>query len=137
MNWPDPISAVADVVTFIGIPALAFTSYQMWQEIKKVRAERNEIKIVSQDCLEFYDPDQRVGVNLVPLDTIVAIPRVGDTVHLPGETREHQNYGAGLYEITKVEFTYHEAPEVDQPCPAIPSKVIAHVRMIRNYEGRR
>jgi hypothetical protein len=137
MTLPDPISLIADIFTFLGIPTLAISTWKLWREFKKDRDERKIVKNVSQDCLEFYDPREKVGVNLVPLDKVVAIPRVGDVVYLPGETHDHQNYGGGVYEVERVEFSFHEAPEIDQPCPAIPSKIIAHVRSIRREEGRR
>jgi len=123
---PDPISLVADAVTFVGIPALACSTYQLWQGLRRERAERKAFRSVSQGCLEFSD--EKVGINLVPLETVAALPRPGDIVFLPGETRAGENRGEGVYEVEKVSFTFLEAPEIDQPCPAVPSKVVAHVR---------
>jgi hypothetical protein len=120
--WPDPISFVADVVTVIGIPVLAVATWQLYRGYLKAR----EVKNVSQDCLEFAE--RGVGINLVPLERIAAFPRPGDIVYLPGETVEGKNYGGGEYEVEEVSFSFHEAPEINQPCPAIPSKVIASVR---------
>lgn len=120
--WPDPISLVADIVTIIGIPVLAVTTGKLYQEYSKSR----EIKNVSQDCLEFNE--KGTGINLVPLDRVAAFPRAGDIVFLPGETHEGKNYGGGEYEVERVAFTFNEAPEIDQPCPAVPSKVVASVR---------
>ena len=121
-TWPDPISLVADTLTIVGIPTLAVANWQLYREYLK----RKEIKNVSQDCLEFTDRD--TGINLVPLERVAAFPRPGDIVFLPGETREGKNYGGGEYEVERVAFTFHEAPEIDQPCPAVPSKVVAYVR---------
>lgn len=120
--WPDPISLVADIVTIIGIPVLAVTTGKLYQEYSKSR----EIKNVSQDCLEFNE--KGTGINLVPLDRVAAFPRPGDIVFLPGETHEGKNYGGGEYEVERVAFTFNEAPEIDQPCPAVPSKVVDSVR---------
>ena len=120
--WPDPVSFVADVVSIVGIPVLVVTTYKLYREYLKSR----EIKNVSQDCLEFNE--QKVGINLVPMEKVAAFPRPGDIVFLPGETHEGRNYGGGEYEVERVAFTFHEAPEIDQPCPAVPSKVIAYVR---------
>jgi hypothetical protein len=121
-RWPDPISLVADVVTVIGIPVLIATTYTLYREYRKSR----EIKNVSQDCLEFND--RNTGINLVPLEKAAAFPRPGDIVFLPGETHDGKNYGGGEYEVERIAFTFHEAPEIDQPCPAVPSKVVAYVR---------
>jgi hypothetical protein len=126
-NWPDPISFVADVIAIIGIPTLAVANLQLYREY----LERRKLKNVSQDCLEFTDRD--TGINLVPLERVAAFPRPGDIVFLPGETIEGKNYGAGQYEVERVAFTFHETPEIDGPCPAVPSKVVAYVRQ---REGR-
>ena len=122
LTWPDPLSLIADVVTIVGIPILVVTSYRLYREY----AKSLEVKNVSQDCLEFNE--KGTGINLVPLERVVAFPRPGDMVFLPGETHEGKNYGGGEYEVEKVAFTFHEAPEIDQPCPAVPSKVVAYVR---------
>ncbi len=129
-SWLDVVGHVADVVTILGVPLLAAGTWQLVRETRRERAERKALKIVSQDCLEFYDPRQKVGVNLVPLERVLAFPRPGDRVLLPGETREGKNLGGGQYEVESITFTFFEAPEVDQPCPAVPSKVIARVRKV-------
>ena len=121
-SWPDPISLVADLVTIVGIPVLAATTGGLYREYAKNRAVKN----VSQDCLEFNE--NKTGINLVPLERVVAFPRPGDIVYLPGETHGGTNYGGGAYEVEKVAFTFNEAPELEQPCPAVPSKVVAYVR---------
>jgi hypothetical protein len=122
MPLPDPISLVADFITILGIPALAVTTWRFYREYRRGR----EIKIVSQDCLEFVE--RGTGINLVPLEKVAAFPRPGDIVYLPGETRDGENLGGGAYEVEKVAYSFREAPDVDQPCPAVPSKVIVNVR---------
>lgn len=122
MTWLDIFGLLADIITIIGVPVLTWTTWKLYQQYRESR----EIKNVSQDCLEFND--QETGINLVPLNKVVAFPRPGDIVFLPGETVEGKNYGGGEYEVEKVAFSFHEAPETNQPCPAVPSKVIAYVR---------
>jgi hypothetical protein len=125
-TWPDPLSFVADIISIVGIPTLAVSTWTLYREAKKAR----ELRTVSEGCLEFYNVENRCGVNLVPLEKVTGIPRVGDRVFLPGETHDSKRYGMGYYEVLKVEFGYSEAPEVDQPCPALPAKIVAHVREI-------
>ncbi len=126
-SWPDPISLIADVVTLIGVPTLAYSTWNLYKQAKKAR----EPQSVSHGCLEFAYADERCGINLVPLEAITAIPRAGDRVFLPGETRNFENRGGGYYEVVSVDFSYLEAPEeVDQPCPALPSKIIVKVRRL-------
>jgi hypothetical protein len=121
-QWPDPISFVADVVGIIGIPTLAVGTWNLYREYRKSLEPKN----VSQDCLEFVEGG--VGINLIPLETVAAFPRAGDIVYLPGATIKGKNYGGGQYEVEAVSFSFHEAPEIDHPCPAVPAKVIASVR---------
>jgi hypothetical protein len=129
-TWPDPISFVADVIAIVGIPTLAVSTAKLYKDAKKAR----EPQSVSHGCLEFADVDRRLGINLVPLEEITAIPRAGDIVLLPGETRDHENRGGGAYRVQSVEFSYLEDyyGEVDQPCAALPSKIIVNVRNMEN-----
>jgi hypothetical protein len=133
LQWPDPISLIADAVTIVGLPTLAWSTWKLWADFQtekraavQRRAEEERRQTVSVGCLEFSD--ERVGINLVPLERISVFPRPGDFIFLPGETRDGRNWGGGEYEVERISFTFLEAPEIDQPCPAVPSKVIAHVR---------
>jgi hypothetical protein len=132
-QWPDPISGVADFITFVGVPVLVYTTFGLYRELKKAR----EPQSVSHGCLEFVDADRPLGINLVPLEEVTAIPRAGDIVSLPGETRGQENRGAGNYRVLSVMFSYLEDfdGEVDQPCAALPSKITVNVRNMKN-EGR-
>lgn len=139
-QWPDPVSLVADIIAILGMPTLVRATWNLRSDIRKAReeakkareeavlreAENRSREIVSVGCLEFLCGD--TAVNLVPLERATAIPKVGDFVSLPGETRDGKNLGGGQYEVEKVYFNYLEAPEIDQPCPASPSKIIVHVR---------
>jgi len=134
-QWPDPISLVADAVTIVGLPTLVWSTLRLLSDFKKERAqaflqraEEERRETVSVGCLEFSIG--RTAINLVPLDKITVFPRPGDIVFLPGERDGVRNLGSGSYEVEKVSFTFLEAPEIDQPCPAVPSKVIAQVKRL-------
>lgn len=126
-TWPDPIGFFADIVSIFGIPVLIVSTINLYREAKKARTPQ----IVSYGCLDFNDVEEKCGVNLVPLERVTAIPRIGDQVYLPGETHDFKPYGRGYYEVLKVVFGYSEAPEINQPCPALPAKIVVHVRKIR------
>jgi hypothetical protein len=134
-TWPDPISLAADVITIVGLPLLVVGAIKLFRDLRKDRVEeiRQKIEashreIVSQGCVEFYDTGSGAAINLVPFETRASLPRPGDFVMLPGETHDGQSFGAGEYEVEKVSFSFQEAPEItDQPCPAVPSKIIVYV----------
>jgi hypothetical protein len=136
MLWPDPISLIADTVTIIGLPTLAWSTWRLWSDHKKERAEAalqraddERRRTVSVGCVEFFDVGVGAAVNLVPFERITLLPRQGDVVELPGETQAGQRSGYGSFDVQNVRFSFYEAPEIaDQPCPAVPSKVIVHVR---------
>jgi hypothetical protein len=123
---PDPLSLLADIVTFVGIPSLGIGTWKLWNDLKKDRIDAGHRKIVSQGCIDFQH--QGVSINLVPFEKLAALPRPGDFVDLPGETRDGKNSGRGKYEVERVGFTFLEAPEIDdQPCPAVASKIIVYI----------
>jgi hypothetical protein len=133
VSWLEVVGHVADVITIVGLPTLIWSTMRLWGELRKERvevvlrrAEEQRRQVVSVGCLEFTDAD--AVINLVPLEKMAAVPRPGDFVSLPGETAGGKNYGGGEYQVEKVSLTFLEAPEIDQPCPAVPSKVIVHVR---------
>jgi hypothetical protein len=66
LQWPDPISFVADIVTIVGVPLLAISFRTIFKEWRYDR----EHNTVSMGCLEFYNVDLRCGVNLVPLKSV-------------------------------------------------------------------
>ena len=52
-QWPDPISFVADLVTFVGVPVLAYSTRGLYGEFKELRWAKG----VSEDCVTFWDVD--------------------------------------------------------------------------------
>lgn len=128
VGWRDLLSLISDIVGLLGIPVLIATTWTLFREIRKERAERKALKIVSEGCLEFLDSEHKIGINLVPMERVPIMPRPGDSVYLPGEGPE---YGAGGYEVDRVTFFFSEALDVNQPSPAALSKVTAFVRKRR------
>jgi hypothetical protein len=130
-QWPDPIGFVADILTIVGIPVLAVSIWNLYRDVKNAR----EPKTVGQGCLQFDDVDSKLPVNLVQLKEIHAIPRVGDTVSLPGEidfANHLKRYGGGIYWVLSVAFSYipGDPKEAGQPCPALPARIIIDVKKI-------
>lgn len=128
-TWPDPISLIADIVTIVGLPVLAVSTWNLYQQVKKDRQPRG----VSEDCVSFYDVGLKCGINVVPFKHLAAIPRPGDHISLPGETDEKRNYGGGWYEVISVDFHYREDREIDRPTPATTSVIQINVRKLVSY----
>jgi hypothetical protein len=129
IQWRNLISLFADIIGIVGIPALAVSTLGLYRDVRKAR----EPQTVSHGCLEFGRADDKTGINLVPLSEVMAIPRAGDVVLLPGEYCDHKNYGGGTYKVESVVFSYLRADpkEVGQPCPALQSKITINVRDIQ------
>jgi hypothetical protein len=66
------------------------------------KSNSDTMKLVGEDCINFYDLDGSVGVNLVPITPDVYLPRVGERVYLPGD----KGSGAGLYDVIGVRHLY-------------------------------
>lgn len=128
-SWPDPISLFADVVTIVGIPTLAVSTLKLFQYAKKAE----ELKVVGEDCLNFYDVTKGRGINLVPFKNVTAIPRAGDIVSLPGETNEKRKYRGGRYEVVDVEFDYREDDKSHLPVAATPLTIRINVKSLIDY----
>jgi hypothetical protein len=139
-QWPAPISLVADVIAIVGLPTLIISTIQLYRESKKERAEAKKAleeaqrrRGVSEDCVSFYDVDKKCAINLVPFRQLWAIPRVGDHVHLPGETDGGENYGGGKYEVVDVDFHYRVDSKAHPFIPATTSVIEIMVRLIAPY----
>jgi hypothetical protein len=66
-----------------------------------------QMKGVTEDCLVFYDTRHKVGVNVIPLDKIDFLPRVGEELYLPGMDGK----GQGTYKIDAIRHCYTSAPD--------------------------
>ena len=130
-TWPDPISLVADIVTIVGLPVLAVSTWNLYRQVRKAR----QLKAVSEDCVSFYDIGCKCGINLVPFKHLASVPRPGDRISLPGETDEKRNYGGGWYEVISVDFYYREDRESDRQTPATTSVIQINVRKLVSYSN--
>jgi hypothetical protein len=77
-------------------------------------------KSLGESCLQFYDERRREVVNLVPFEKGPFVPRVGDTVELPGQGPK---YGAGTYRVTKVLHSFWPTDDTNIPEPFGPAKL--------------
>jgi hypothetical protein len=125
-QWPDPTSLFADLVTVFGIPILFVSTRKFYADFRKERAARKAEVGVSTGCLEFFNLHQHCAINLVPLEQMTVLPRHGDHVYLPGD-----GPGACAYEVEGITFLFDKVPDVDQPCSAALSKVVASVQRLR------
>ncbi|MHB1021002.1 MAG: hypothetical protein ACYC46_12545 [Acidobacteriaceae bacterium] len=136
-QWPDPISLVADVITFVGFPTLVVSTIQLYKEVgrereeaRKEREEARRARGVSEDCVTFFDVESKCAINSVPFKKTGAIPRVGDNVYLPGERDGDRSYGDGKYRVLEINFHYREDREAHPFIPASASAIEIHVRKI-------
>jgi|SRR5208283_2082698 len=122
MKW---FSLLADFVTVLGIPSLLY----LYRQLRKQYQESHKMKTVSENCLEFLAPGG--AINLVPLETLPVLPRVGEIVDLPAETGAESEIGS--YRIERVDHVFVRPPEgkMTQSVQAILGKVIARVSRIR------
>ncbi len=125
MKWLDCLSLVADIVALVGIPSCWIQNRQLLKQYQ----EAHKTKIVSENCLEFLAPGR--AVNLVPLDNLVTLPRVGETVYLPAEPGAESE--RGLYRIESLDhfFVRPTEGEMTQPVQAVLGKVVARVTRIQ------
>jgi hypothetical protein len=106
MEVVNRIAPFADLITFvIGLPAVLGTYYQALKTRQEARRER-EGRLHSQDCLEFVALDGDC-INLVPLETLHSLPRVGDVILLPGNgVGSVETYLPGAYLVESVEHFF-------------------------------
>jgi hypothetical protein len=89
----------------IGLPAIMATYYQSFKARQEARRAR-EGSLHSRDCLEFVSGDG-VCINLVPLESLPALPHVGEVILLPGHgTGVDGEFVTGAYLVERVEQFY-------------------------------
>lgn len=121
------LSYVANILAFlVALPITAATWYQALRARQELRRSR-EVVIHSANCLEFIAPDG-VCVNLIPLETLRALPRPGDIVLLPGDGVLTDEHHTGAWRVERVEHIYTRVYRKHaRPREARLTQAIAHV----------
>ena len=128
MNTPlITLSYLANILGFvIALPITAAAWHQAISARREVRRSR-DLVIHSENCLEFVSADGAC-INLIPLETLRALPRPGDVVLLPGTGIAAGSTGTGAYRIERVEHIYTRVQRKSaRPQEARLTKAMAHV----------
>ena len=126
--WFAYFSPYATVTGFlVALPTVIAAYYQSFQARREARKAR-EGTLHSLDCLEFVAGDGTC-INLVPLETLHSLPRVGDVILLPGHgSGVEGEFLTGAYLVEKVEHFYTRADYKDsRPNEARLTKAVAQV----------
>jgi len=107
--WFAFYSPFVSVIGFvIALPSAIGAYYESFKARREARRAR-EGTLHAQDCLEFVSGDGTC-INLVPLETLPTLPRVGDVILLPGHgTGVDGEFLTGAYLVEKVEHIYTRA----------------------------
>ena len=111
----------------IWLAAMLATYYQAYKARQEARAAR-EGTPHSMDCLEFVSGNGTC-INLVPLETLQALPKPGDVVLLPGHGIGcGEEFIPGAYLVGQVEHIYTSADgKKSRPQEARLTKAVAQV----------
>jgi hypothetical protein len=103
--WSPYVTIIGFVIGLPAVVAAYYESLKARQEAGKAR----EGSPHALDCLEFIAGDGTC-INLVPLETLHSLPRVGDVILLPGHgTGVDGEFKMGAYLVEKVEHIYTRA----------------------------
>jgi hypothetical protein len=101
----DDIAHFTGILGFtVAMPLTIATYYQTFKARQEAR-EAREGTMPSMNCLEFVTRNGNT-INLVPLETLHSMPRVGDVVLLPGDTAVGGMIHAAAYRVESVEHIY-------------------------------
>jgi hypothetical protein len=128
MDTATLISRYTSIIGFtIALPLTIATYYQSFKARQEARQAR-EGTVHSLNCLEFVSGDGSC-INLVPLDTLHSLPKVGDVVLLPGHgVGEDGEFLPGAYLVETVEHIYAHVEAKDRrPQEARLTKAVAKV----------
>lgn len=124
----DHFGSLASILgLLIGMPAVLATLYQAFKAREEARQVR-EGTFHSLNCLEFVDGEGNC-INVVPLETLHSLPKVGDVILLPGQGMNgSENLLPGAYLVESIEHIYTFATHKGRrPQEARLSKAVASV----------
>jgi hypothetical protein len=128
MDTADLIASYSSIVGFaIALPMTVATYYQSFKTRQEAREARDGT-LHSYNCLEFVSGDG-ICVNLVPLETLHYLPKVGDVVLLPGHGfGSTGNFIPGAYRVERIEYIYSRVEyKGSRPQEARLTKAVAQV----------
>ncbi|MGB8258984.1 MAG: hypothetical protein WCE75_01475 [Terracidiphilus sp.] len=131
----DPVAVISPYASLLGfvlgLPATIATLYQSAKTRQEARLAR-EGKLHSGNCLEFVSHEGE-RLNLVPLETLHSLPRIGDVVFLPGAGIDAgASILPGAWVVEKVEHMYSRMEmKGGRPQEARLTKAVAQVRAMQ------
>jgi hypothetical protein len=108
--------------TFIGLPALGLTYWQVYKARKEAAVARE--RSGCEGRVMFINVRDRVGVNDVPFKDMLFLPRVGEIVMLPGTVE-----GGADYRVVRIRHTCFAEPFGDNPFELDDDARMANVRV--------
>jgi len=110
----------------VAMPLTIATYYQTFKTRQEARDARDGT-LHSMNCLEFVTIDGH-SINLVPLETLHSLPRIGDVVLLPGDMAAGGKVYTAAYRVESIEHIYTPATiKGRRPNDARLTKAVAHV----------
>ena len=89
------------------MPLTIATYHQTFKTRQEARDAR-EGTLHSMNCLEFVNMEGQ-SINLVPLETLHSLPRIGDVVLLPGDMISGGKIHTAAYRVESIEHIYSPA----------------------------
>ena len=104
----DDIAHFTSIFGFtVGMPLTIATYHQTFKTRQEARDAR-EGTLHSMNCLEFVNMEGQ-SINLVPLETLHSLPRIGDVVLLPGDMISGGKIHTAAYRVESIEHIYSPA----------------------------
>jgi hypothetical protein len=128
MDTAELIASYSSIIGFaIALPLTMATYYQSFKTRQEAREARDGT-LHSYNCLEFVSEDGSC-VNLVPLESMHYLPKVGDVVLLPGHgLGGADNFIPGAYRVERIEHIYSRVEyKGSRPQEARLTKAVAKV----------